>query len=128
MIRKSIALVIALLAAAIAAHADAPVYSGAAAIEIIGGVPEFAETAADPFIEYDPLDKWERASKATACLGPETLALAGRTPMRNIEPSGWQNDTYDFISGFNLYQRCHLIGDQLGGDYHCKFYRVSYNK
>lgn len=100
------------------ALADAPVYQGAATCQINDGVPSFAEDeiTAEPFIHYDPIDKWQRASKATACLGPETLALSGRAAMQSIEPSGWQPASYDFIPGYNLYQRCHLIGDQLGGE------------
>ncbi len=99
-------------------HADAPVYRGAATYVINNGIPEFSESeiTTTSYITYDPLDKWQRATKATACLGPDTLSLAGRTSMQSLEPTGWQKDTYDFIPGFNLYQRCHLIGDQLGGE------------
>ncbi len=98
--------------------ASAPVYRGSATYVLNNGIPQFsdAEVTDEAFIQYDPLDKWQRATKATACLGPETLALAGRTSMQSIEPTGWQKDTYDFIPGFNLYQRCHMIGDQLGGE------------
>ena len=100
------------------AFSGAPVYNGTATYILNGGIPNFSEDEITDiaFIEYTPLDKWQRAVKATACLGPETLALAGRTAMQSLEPSGWQTDFYDFVPGFNLYQRCHLIGDQLGGD------------
>ena len=57
------------------------------------------------YIEYEPLDKWQRASKVMACLGPETLEQAGRSSMQNILPSGWQTSTYDFIPRLNLIQR-----------------------
>lgn len=98
-------------------HADAPIYQGSATCIINNGQPGFSESELTTmvFIDYGPLDKWQRASKVTACLGPETVAQAGRANMQSFEPSGWQKDSYDFIPGFNLYQRCHLVGDQLGG-------------
>ena len=99
-------------------YAAPPVYKGSATCTINDGKPEFSaeEITTTAYIQYEPLDKWQRTVKAAACLGPETLAKAGRTSMQSIEPSGWQRDTYDFIPGFNLYQKCHLIGDQFGGE------------
>lgn len=117
-IRKSIALLCVLILLMIpTAYATVPVYKGSATVTLNDGMPEFSaeEITGTAFIDYAPLDKWQRAVKVTACLGPETLAQAGRDAMQSLEPSGWQRDTYDFIPGFNLYQRCHLIGDQLGG-------------
>ncbi len=110
--------IIAYLSIPMFSFASVPVYRGSAVQELNNGIPGFAESEItdEAFVEYESLDKWQRAIRATACLGPETLALSGRTSMQSIEPTGWQKDTYDFIPGFNLYQRCHLIGDQLGGE------------
>ena len=119
MFKKTVAFLLAILflLTPFSTFASVPVYNGAANCEINNGVPVFAveDFTGEAYIHYEPLDKWQRAVKVTACLGPETLAQAGRTSMQSIEPSGWQKDTYDFIPGFNLYQRCHLVGDQLGG-------------
>lgn len=119
MIKRSIALlcILVLLTIPIDTHAAVPVYQGSATVTLNDGMPVFAaeDYTGEAYIHYEPLDKWQRAVKVTACLGPETLAQAGRTAMQSIEPSGWQKDAYDFIPGFNLYQRCHLVGDQLGG-------------
>ncbi len=39
-----------------------------------------------------------------------------REAIGNLKPSGWHTVKYDGISGIYLYNRCHLIGYQLGGD------------
>lgn len=66
-------------------------------------------------IVYQPLDKWLRASRVIACLGPENLVDTYRAPTSALEPAGWQPDAYDFIPGASLYHRCHLLADSLGG-------------
>ena len=100
-----------------AAAAAPPEYAGSASCVINGDVPDIdALYTGEAYIRYEPLDKWLRPSRAVACLGPETVADNVRHAMQSVEPPGWQSDTYDFIPGFNLFQRCHLIGNQLGGD------------
>lgn len=98
------------------AYAAPPVYAGSASCVINDDTPDldFLDTGS-AYIRYDPLDRWERPARAVGCLGPETMADGERHAMQSIEPPGWQNDTYDFVPGFNLYQRCHLIGNVLGG-------------
>ncbi len=109
-------LILALLLLFQAACGAAPEYTGEASIVLNGDVPDIDNLfAGDEYISYEPLDKWLRPSRAVACLGPETLSDTVRESMRGIIPPGWQPSTYDFIPGFNLYQRCHLIGSQLGG-------------
>ncbi len=100
------------------AYGAAPEYTGAASVVLNDDIPDIDDlyTDGEEFIYYEPLDKWLRPARAVACLGPELLSMNYRYSMSDIMPSGWQNDTYDFIPGYNLFQRCHLIGNQLGGD------------
>lgn len=94
----------------------APEYAGMASVVLNNDVPDIDSLfTGDEYISYGPLDKWLRPSRAVACLGPESLTDTIREPMQGILPPGWQTNTYAFIPGFNLYQRCHLIGNQLGG-------------
>lgn len=99
-----------------AAFGAAPEYAGEAAIVLNGDVPDidFLFTG-EEYISYEPLDQWLRPTRAVACLGPETLSDTVRESMRRIIPPGWQPSIYDIIPGLSLYQRCHLIGNQLGG-------------
>jgi len=98
------------------AHAAVPEYTGTAVCVINNDSPDIDEFyTGEAYIEYKSLDKWLRAYRVVACLGPETMSDNHRYSMQNIELPGWQRDTYDFIPGLSLYQRCHLVGNQLGG-------------
>lgn len=114
--RRLCALISALLLVITPALAAAPSWTGSPWAVINDDIPDFSAFADLPAgsIIYQPLDKWLRASRAVACLGPENLGTS-RAPMGGLLPSGWQDDAYDFIPGAHLYQRCHLIADQLGG-------------
>ncbi len=90
-----------------------------AAIEINEGIPSFTaeDITAEAYISFSPLDRLGRTGRAEACLGPETMAEAGRVPIEGVKPSGWQIARYDdLIEDRYLYNRCHVIGFQLTGD------------
>ncbi len=94
--------------------ADIPAYLGKASIGIdaSGSLEELANRGA--FIEYGQRDNLGRATYAKGCLGKELVA-GERASMANLEPTGWKTDSYDFIEGKYLYNRCHLVGHQFAG-------------
>lgn len=103
-------LVLALLLFA-AAAAEAPTYSGFAADDL--GEPEFFIDLGSQTVVYLPLDSAGRVHGVSALL--TATADDRRTVMTDIKPAGWQQASYPFISGLNLYNRCHLLAHQLGG-------------
>ena len=66
-------------------------------------------------VSYSELDELGRCGPAMMLVTPDTLATEPRGSIGMIKPSGWQTVRYDFIDGQYLYNRCHLIGYQLGG-------------
>lgn len=96
------------------AYAEAPKYDGRAITDI--GEPQFTMSPEIGQIIYKSIDRWQRTAGASGILGPETIETDTRNSIQSIEPSGWQQNNYEFIPGLNLYQRCHLIGHQLGGE------------
>ncbi len=115
--RKLVLLALVLALIGQNAYGAAPAYSGAASVILSDDAPDIDDLeTGEAYIRYEPLDKWLRPSRAVACLGPETLSNNARGSAQGIEPPGWQSSAYDFIPGFNLYQRCHMIGNQLGGE------------
>ncbi len=112
--KRAISLIILICICYICAFADgAPQYIGKVITDI--GKPQFTLFPDTGEIIYKPLDKWQRTAGACGILGPETLSNDSRESISSIEPSGWQQSSYEFIPGLSLYQRCHLIGHQLGG-------------
>lgn len=67
------------------------------------------------FEKYSNLDKLGRCGQVTACIGREKLINKKRAYIGYIFPSGWHSFKYNCIKGKYLYNRCHLIGHQLGG-------------
>lgn len=67
---------------------------------------------------YSKLDDLGRCGTAQACLGPETMPDKGeeRGSIGMVKPSGWHTVKYDTVDGKYLYNRCHLIGWQLGAE------------
>lgn len=105
---------------------EVPEYSGKAYIEINGNVPYFTEEEItdSAYESYADLDSLGRCGVAIACLGEELMPDDDeeRGEISSVTPSGWEydgrsnNNTYDFVSGSYVYNRCHLIGHQLTGE------------
>ena len=103
---------------------DIPAYSGSAYIAINENVPFFTEDEikVKALEEYAYLDALGRCGVAIACIGRETMPTEDREEIGSVTPSGWKynkvsnNNTYDFVDGSYIYNRCHLIGFQLAGE------------
>ena len=98
---------------------DVPKYSGELSIEINGNYPEFyiQDLTTQEYFSYSEFDKLGRSSVAMACIGYKTMPTAQRGEIGDIKPSGWQTVRYDdIIEDRYLYNRCHIIGYQLGGE------------
>ena len=103
---------------------DIPEYTKHAYVEINGGVPFFTEDeiTTTAFESYSKLDALGRCGVAFACIGIEIMPTETRETIANVTPSGWEyngvsnNNTYDFIEGDYIYNRCHLIGFRLAGE------------
>ncbi len=97
---------------------DVPEYSGEASVTIAGGEPGFEESeiTTTAFESYGELDDLGRCTVATACIGPETMPTEERGDISGVRPSGWVQESYGFIDGGYLYNRCHLIGYRLTGE------------
>jgi DNA-entry nuclease len=98
-----------------------PEFAGEPFVEINGNVPTFTqeELTTKAYEVYAPLDDLGRPQTAVACLGKETMPADGeeRDDIGMIKPVGWHLSKYpDIISDLYLYNRCHLIGWQLGAE------------
>lgn len=84
--------------------------------------PYFTKTETESYAKagyeyYSPLDNFGRCGVTMAFIGQETMPTEKRGDISKVKPSGWHNEnTYDFIDGKKLYNRCHLIGFQLAGE------------
>ena len=68
---------------------------------------------------YSPLDGLGRCGPAYAVITPKIMPPPGekRGKIGMVKPSGWQTKRYDdLIKDKYLYNRCHLIGWQLGAE------------
>ena len=97
---------------------DIPEYSGKAYITINENKPNFTDEdyAKGTFETYSNLDSLNRAGRAFAKVGKETMPTEERGSIGMIKPTGWHTIKYDIVSGKYLYNRCHLIGYQLTGE------------
>lgn len=113
---------------------DVPAYSGEPAVEVNGNKPYFDEAMLDNAKQavqngtkmfendneyYMPLDELGRCQAATGLLSTETMPPEGeeRDGIGMIKPAGWHTAKYpDVIKDLYLYNRCHLIGWQLGNE------------
>ena len=95
-----------------------PDYAGTAYTLVNNNEPAFTpeELITDSYETYDSLDALGRCTTATACIGPDLMPTADRESIQNITPTGWVQNSYDFVDGGYLYNRCHLIGYQLTGE------------
>lgn len=99
-----------------------PAYSGDPYTEINGNRPVFSreqKSSTAESVEYSSLDSLGRAGTVCACIGPDTIAAAGKKRnIEGIEPSGWNSNRYEGIIDSqppNVYNRCHLLAHSLGG-------------
>ncbi len=84
-----------------------------------GNMPLFSETektSVTSFETYAPLDALGRCGVAYANLSTALMPDEERESISSVTPTGWHNQSYDFISGGWLYNRSHLIGFQLAGE------------
>lgn len=98
--------------------ADIPEWSGLAFCYVNGNVPDFEDDEIWTTTQesLDPLDDLGRCGSADSCIGPDGMPTESRGDISSVEPTGWQTDTYNFVEGDLLFNRCHLIGHQLSGD------------
>lgn len=104
--------------------ADVPAYAGSPSVVMNDNVPyydeEFEKAFSSGALEwYSDLDDFSRPQVAFACLGLETMPAEGeeRGEIGMIKPAGWHTVKYpDVIKDLYLYNRCHLIGWQLGAE------------
>lgn len=112
--KKLLPILILLLAIAAAAAAEEPEFTGYPTIPV-SDTPLFTIEIPDgESAVYLPLDELGRVQGAAAILGPYSVPL--RSVITSIKPTGWQQTSYPFISGLNLYNRAHLIAHQLSGE------------
>ncbi len=93
-------------------------YNGDAYIEINNNKPFFKdyEIIDASFEFYANLDNLGRCDVAFASVGTDIMPTEKRKSISSVIPTGWINNSYDFIDGKYLYNRCHLIGFQLTGE------------
>lgn len=108
-----IPLLAALLLIAVAA-AEAPAFSGRPALEL-DAEPVFLIDLDGTDLVYLPLDDLGRVQGVSAVVRLGEEQIPTRAVVAGVIPSGWQQTAYSFIPGVNLYNRCHLLGHQLGG-------------
>lgn len=97
-----------------------PEFDGNAAyIAVNGNVPFFDESdmTTEPFETYSELDSLGRCGTAYANICKELMPAEDRGSISGVKPSGWgHNNTYSFVDGGYIWNRCHLIGFQLAGE------------
>ena len=100
-----------------------PEYCGQASVIVNNNIPYFtaqeraAWTAGTEV--YSEMDALGRCGTAYACIGLETMPGANETrgSIGMVKPSGWHTVKYpELIDDLYLYNRCHLIGWQLGNE------------
>ncbi len=98
---------------------DVPSFEGEPYVELNGNKPLFDqnELNTDAFEKYSNRDRLNRCGVAFANICRDTMPTEERGPIGMVRPSGWHTIKYnDIIEGNYLYNRCHLIGYQLGGE------------
>ncbi len=103
---------------------EVPEYSGSAVVVMNDNLPYFDDgffdaASAGAMEFYSDLDDYGRVGMAFACLGLETMPAEGeeRGEIGMIKPVGWHTVKYpEVIKDLYLYNRCHLIGWQLGAE------------
>ena len=96
--------------------ADIPEYTGQIYVELNGNIPYFNEQdyTTEAFEKYSNLDEKGRCGVAYANICKEIMPPDGdkRGNISTVKPTGWKQKKYN---GEYLYNRCHLIGWNIGG-------------
>ena len=97
---------------------SSPDYSGTAYTVVDDNQPGFTQEdlTTDSYETYGSLDALGRCTAAVACIGPDLMPTGDRESIQDVTPTGWEQNSYDFVDGGYLYNRCHLIGYQLTGE------------
>lgn len=99
-----------------------PAYDGSSAYVIVNNnIPFFDESdfTEESWEYYSDLDELGRCGVTFANLSTETMPAENeeRGAIGHVKPSGWHTVKYpEYISDLYLYNRCHLIGWQLGSE------------
>lgn len=93
-------------------------YENSPYIVLNNNTPEFTEEdyTTESYEYYSRLDRYGRCGYAMACISTDLMPTEERESIGQIKPSGWVNNSYEFVDGKYLYNRCHLIGFQLTGE------------
>ena len=95
-----------------------PPYSGQPYSQINNNTPFFEEYEIIPgaFEYYSRLDSLGRCNVCMASIDESLMPTDKRESISSVKPSGWINNSYDFVDGGYIYNRSHLIGWQLTGE------------
>ena len=95
-----------------------PPYSEEPYVVIFDNQPAFSQEdlTTTSYEYYGELDYLERCTVTEACIGRDLMPTEKRESISSVRPTGWVQNTYDFVDGQSLYNRCHLIGFQLTGE------------
>ena len=99
-------------------YEEIPDYANDPYTVVNDGIPFFTdeELNSEPFEFYSELDSLNRCGYAFALVSRDTMPVEERGEIRDVIPSGWHWDKYDFIQYEYLYNRCHLIAYALTGE------------
>ena len=105
-------------------YGDIPSFSGEPYYVVNDNVPFFtpAEETLTVFETYSELDGLGRCGAAYANVCKELMPTESRGDIGSVKPSGWtyngksNNNRYEYVDGWYVYNRCHLIGFQLTGE------------
>ena len=83
---------------------------------VLETLPDFSGLdGSSAFVRYGEPDALGRCTAAVAVLGPELRQGEERADIADFRPTGLHNAAYSFVRDRWVYNRCHLIGRQLGG-------------
>ena len=97
---------------------EVPEYTGEPYVVLYDNQPGFDldDLTTQSFESYSDLDHLGRCGVAFANVGIETMPTEERESISEVKPTGWENNSYEFVDGGYVYNRCHLIGFQLTGE------------
>lgn len=97
---------------------EVPEYTGEPYVVLYNNQPGFDldDLTTQSFESYSDLDHLGRCGVAFANVGIETMPTEERESISEVKPTGWENNSYEFVDGGYVYNRCHLIGFQLTGE------------
>ena len=99
-----------------ASASTAPAATAAGAPEDMAASFSAYDGSREPHATFSDLDGNLRCGPVFAVLDEAHMGSGERPDISGVEPSGWRQKRYDGIDGGWLYNRCHLLGDQLWND------------